>query len=110
MGCLGTGKALTLAYTKIDGKIFCSGWLRTDNYHKIRTIRVKPVASGNSLEKCFIEVETLHEKLEIVSQLISSVPLSVKEGEAETVVIESLVQLDGGQGYGFMWHGGRKLG
>ncbi|MBU7011955.1 MAG: hypothetical protein HXS46_14825 [Theionarchaea archaeon] len=104
MGCFESG-FLTCAYMDMGGQNVCQGWMRTDHYTEIKAVGLHPVFSGNLLKKCHIDIETAERTLELNTQLISYVLLSMGEEQERSKVTETLVTFDEG-GHGFLWYGG----
>jgi len=104
MGCFESGEAVSFTYMKVSGEVLYHGWIRAGKYHRIRSILVNPIFSSDVLNKCHMRIETSKERLDINSQLISYVSIPTGE-QAKSKVMETLVGLDGGRGYGFLWYG-----
>jgi hypothetical protein len=105
MGCFESGEALSFTYMKNCGQSVFHGWRRTDNYCEIRNIQLDPTFSGAVLKECHMEIETSRDRIEVNSKLISFVSIPIKEDLSKRRVIETLVELDKGKGYGFLWYG-----
>ena len=113
MGCFRSGEAVSFTYMRIGSNPLCHGWLRTEKYHEIHSIQVNPVFSGDVVKKCRILLETSEKERELNIRTISFIPMpaelisfvSLPAEQRKGRVIESSVELDGGEGKGFMWYG-----
>jgi hypothetical protein len=102
MGWISPGSAASIVYIRHDDAIFGTGWLKADTYYDVRDVQVHPYLSGDILETCTMNIETLKESVTMRSQLHSHVSLSLGREGAE--LVETVAHLDEG-GYGFLWYG-----
>ena len=105
MGHFLSGDALSFTFMKSGGKTLYNGWLGKDKYYEIRSMTVNPVFSEDILRECHIQIETSKERLDMDSRLLSMVPIPLSGGQSKHKVMETLVELNRGQGYGFLWYG-----
>lgn len=94
---------LSFAYMQVDDTVGVLGWVKPDEYYEIRTIQIEPHYSNDSMQECTIQIETVKDRLEMKSQLISFFTFSREEKGRKIKTTEMLVELK--KGYAFFWHG-----
>jgi hypothetical protein len=103
MGWFKSG-ALTCAFMDVGGQTYSQGWVRTDTYADIQSIRIHPMTSGDIVKKAHIEVETSGTVRELDTTLLSYVLIPMREEQKRREAVETLVTLDE-EGHGFLWYG-----
>jgi hypothetical protein len=105
MGWISPESAASIVYIRHDDVISGTGWLKADTYYDVHDVQVHPYRSGDILETCTLNIETVRESVTMRSQLHSSVSLSLGREGAE--LVETVAHLSEG-GYGFLWYGYKK--
>jgi hypothetical protein len=113
MGCLNSGEALSLTFMRVDEEPLCHGWFLRDVYDEIQRVEVDHEFPEASSGEVTTSIETSRYELEIRLRVLSclvipvdlmsfvSLPATSKKKE----VVENLVEINRGQGYGFLWYG-----
>jgi len=105
MGRLTSDDTVSFICSKHNDQSVSDGWMDRHGIQKIQHVELTSTFSSGKLERCHAHLITDSESFDILIRPISTVTVTLGKEQKRIQGRESLVTINNGEGYGFLWYG-----